>query len=169
MNDKRPAIFFDRDGVINIDVHYLFKIADFKWIDGAIESIRYANKYGYWVFVITNQSGIARGYYQEKDVIKLHMWMNEELKRYNAHIDDFFYCPHHEKGIVEKYSIKCNCRKPKSGLIEDAMNNYEIDKSKSIMFGDKDSDIECANNAGIYGVKFTGKNLYDVVRKYVLV
>ena len=100
--DKKAAIFFDRDGVLNKDIGYLYKEQDFIWIDGAMEAIKYCNDHGYLVFVISNQSGIARGYYRESDVEKLHRWMNGDLQFYGAHIDDFFYCPHYEKGAVKK-------------------------------------------------------------------
>ena len=110
---SKPAIFFDRDGVLNVDVGYLYKIEDFQWIDGAIEAIKYFNDKDYYVFVITNQSGVARGYYREDDIHKLHQWMNEDLYKYSAHIDEFFYCPHHIKGVIPEYSFDCECRKPK--------------------------------------------------------
>ena len=87
---SKPAIFFDRDGVLNVDVGYLYKIEDFQWIDGAIEAIKYFNDKDYYVFVITNQSGVARGYYTEADIHKLHQWMNQELAKHDAHIDEFF-------------------------------------------------------------------------------
>lgn len=159
----RPAVFFDRDGVLNDDIGYLYKIADFRWIAGAIETIKFFNDKGYHIFVITNQSGIARGYYKEVDVQVLHKWMNDELKKYNAHIDEFFYCPHHVKGVIPEYSVECGCRKPQIGMINQACAKYKIDLANSIMIGDKDSDIECAKLAGIYGIKFNGGNLFACV------
>lgn len=161
---NRPAVFFDRDGVLNKDKHYLYKVEDFQWIPGAVEAIRYFNQQDYYVFVITNQSGVARGYYQEEDIQKLHGWMNEALARQQARIDDFFYCPHHETGTVPFYSHKCCCRKPKTGMIEQAKEKYRIDMKHSLLIGDKDSDIECAKNAGILGIKFTGGNLLETVK-----
>ncbi len=160
----KPAVFFDRDGVLNREVHYLYKIEDFCWMDGAIEAIKHCNRQGWYVFVITNQSGIARGYYTEADVKRLHQWMNEELAKYDAHIDDFFYCPHYTKGTVAEYSIDCDCRKPKIGMIKQAMQTHEIDMKNSVMIGDKPSDIECAENAGMQGILFKGENLLDLVQ-----
>ena len=155
----KPAIFFDRDGVLNVDVGYLYKIEDFQWIDGAIEAIKYFNDKDYYVFVITNQSGVARGYYKEEDINKLHNWMNQELAKYDAHIDEFFYCPHHVKGIIKDYSFDCECRKPKIGMIKKALDKYDVQLDSSLLIGDKDSDIECAENAGIKGLKFNAEKL----------
>ena len=156
---SKPAIFFDRDGVLNVDVGYLYKIEDFQWIDGAIEAIKYFNDKDYYVFVITNQSGVARGYYREDDIHKLHQWMNEDLYKYSAHIDEFFYCPHHVKGIIKEYSFDCECRKPKIGMIKKALDKYDVKLESSLLIGDKDSDIECAENAGIKGLKFNAEKL----------
>lgn len=162
---KKRAVFFDRDGVLNQDIGYLYKKADFVWMPNAIEAIRYINQKQIYVFVITNQSGIARGYYEEEDVKQLHQWMNEELAKYDAHIDDFFYCPHYEKGNVAKYAILCNCRKPKTGLIEQAFSKYDdIDRQNSIMIGDKLSDVECAENAGLRGIRYRGEDLLNLVQ-----
>jgi len=165
---NRPAVFFDRDGVLNEDIGYLYKKEDFKWVQGAIETIKYFNEHEYLVFVITNQSGVARGYYTEVDVQKLHGWMNAELAKYDAHIDEFFYCPHHVKGIVAEYSCDCACRKPKTGMLDKAFAEYSIDKDRSIMIGDKESDMECAAKAGIRGIQFSGGNLFnDCVRQFI--
>ena len=115
------AIFFDRDGTLNVDVHYLHEPADFVWVEGAIEAIRWANEHGYLVIVVTNQSGIARGYYDEAAVHRLHDWMNEELARQGARIDAFYYCPHHPAGRVPAYTRICDCRKPAPGMLLRAM------------------------------------------------
>ena len=158
------AIFFDRDGTLNVEVGFLYKFDDFCWIDGAIEAVKFCNYNDYLAIVVTNQSGVARGYYTEADVNKLHQQMNEELNKYGAHIDDFFYCPHHPDGIVDKYKLNCDCRKPKSGLLEAACRKYDIDKSKSLMIGDSPRDVECAENAGVYGVLFNGGNLLQTLK-----
>ena len=160
----KKAIFFDRDGTLNVEVGYLYEFEKFKWIDGAIEAVKYCNDNGYLAIVVTNQSGIARSYYTEADVKELHRRMNEELSKHGAHIDDFFYCPHHPEGVVDKYSIDCECRKPKPGLIEEACRKYDIDKSKSLMIGDKPRDVECGENAGVRSVLFTGGNLLNVIK-----
>lgn len=158
------AVFFDRDGTLNVEVGYLYEFEKFKWIDGAIDAVKYCNDNDYLAIVVTNQSGIARGYYTENDVIELHHKINEELNKAGAHIDDFFYCPHHPEGIVDNYSVDCECRKPKPGLIEDACRKYDIDKSKSLMIGDMPRDVECGENAGVSSVLFSGGSLLSVLK-----
>lgn len=158
------AIFFDRDGTLNVDVGYLYKFEQFEWLEGAIDTIKFCNENDYLVIVITNQSGVARGMFTEEDVQKLHQQMNEDLKKYSAHIDDFFYCPHHPQAIVEQYKVECECRKPKSKMIEDACVKYDIDKSKSLMIGDRSRDVECGINAGVKSILFEGGNLFDKIK-----
>ena len=160
----RPAVFFDRDGVLNVDVNYLYKIEDFCWIAGAKEAIKYYNMKGYYVFVVTNQSDVARGYYSEDDVTKLHNWMQTQLSQVGAHIDEFSHCPHHPDGIVEKYKLACECRKPQPGLLQNALNKWSVDKENSLLIGDKLSDIQAAEAAGIKGYLFQGNNLFDFIR-----
>ena len=153
---KRKAIFLDRDGTINKEVDYLFRIEDFQFVAGSEEAIKIFNQLDFLTIVISNQSGIARGYYQENDVIKLHKFINMQLDSINgSHIDSFYFCPHHEKGIVEDYNILCNCRKPKIGMIEKAIYDYEktgveIDLSESYMVGDKEIDIQFGKNAKLF-------------------
>lgn len=158
------AVFFDRDGTINVEVGYLYKFDDFKWIEGAIDAIRFCNRHEFLAIVITNQSGIARGFYSEADVLKLHRQINDELAKHGAHIDDFFYCPHHPRGAIEKYAVNCQCRKPKPKLILDACEKYSVDKSQSILIGDMPRDIESAINAGIRGYLFDGVNLLSTLK-----
>ncbi len=143
------ALFLDRDGTINEYGEYIYKISDFKFIPGVINFIRWHNFQGYKVIVITNQAGIAKGYYKEEDVIKLHKWVDEELLKYNARIDAWYYCPHHPEAIIEKYKINCNCRKPKTGLLEKAITDFDVDITQSLLIGDKIWDIECGKNMGI--------------------
>ena len=161
------AIFFDRDGTLNEEIGYLYEFEKFKWIDGAIDAIKFCNDHDYLVIVITNQSGVARGYYTESDIKKLHQQINEDLKKFDAHIDDFFYCPHHPDAAVEKYRIDCECRKPKSKMLEDACKKYNIDKSKSLMIGDSLRDVECAENAGIKSILFEGGNLFNTFKNFL--
>lgn len=155
----RSAIFFDRDGVLNADLGYIYKIEDFSWIDGAIEAIALCKKLNYYVFVVTNQSGVARGYYSELDIHKLHQYMQTCLHKYGAYIDAFAYCPHHEQGIVEKYAKACQCRKPQAFMITNLMQLWSIDANSSLLIGDKERDILAAKAAGIRGELFTGGNL----------
>lgn len=157
----KKAIFLDRDGTINIDKHYVYKIEDFIFIPGIKEAIKRWNNLGYLVIVITNQSGIARGYYKESDVSKLHNYIDKELKKVNAHIDAYYYCPHHKDGIVKKYAIDCNCRKPKTGMLEKAIKDYDIDVTKSFLFGDKDKDIDAGEKMHIKSFMVNGNN-FDI-------
>ena len=161
------AIFFDRDGTLNVDVHYLHDPAYFVWVEGAIDAIRWANVHGYLVIVVTNQSGIARGYYDEAAVQRLHDWMNAELARYDAHIDAFYYCPHHTEGAVPAYTKACGCRKPAPGMILRAVQDHDIDPAASWMFGDSPHDVAAAVHAGVHGVQYTGGSLAACVRDAV--
>ena len=158
------AIFFDRDGTLNVDVHYLHDPRDFVWTPGAIEAIRWANEHGYLVIVVTNQSGIARGYYDEAAVHHLHDWMNTELEKHNAHIDAFYYCPHHTEGKLPAYTKSCDCRKPAPGMILRAIAEHDIDPAASWMFGDAESDVAAAENAGVRGVRYAGGSLCELIR-----
>lgn len=153
---RRPATFFDRDGVLNEDEGYTHRIEDFRWIPGAKAAIRKANDEGRYVFVVSNQAGIARGYYDAAAVDLLHTWMNAELRREGAHIDDFRYCPHHPEGVVPELSIACDCRKPGPALINSLLDFWPVDREESILVGDKGSDIEAASAAGIRGIRFDG-------------
>ncbi|GHV17978.1 hypothetical protein AGMMS49938_18910 [Fibrobacterales bacterium] len=159
---KNKAVFLDRDGTINIDNGYVYKREDFKFIKGVPQSIKKLNDAGYKVIVISNQSGIARGFYTAKDVKKLHNHIDAELKKNGAKIDAYYFCPHHPN-----FNGKCECRKPKIGLIEQAVQDFNIDLSQSYFVGDKKSDEECAKNAGLkailVGEKSISKNLYGFV------
>jgi D-glycero-D-manno-heptose 1,7-bisphosphate phosphatase len=165
MTKRKPAIFLDRDGVINHDQGYLYRLEDFIWIAGAIATIRYFNTAGYWTFVVTNQSGVARGYYQESDVRQLHLWINQQLAKEEAQIDAFYYCPHYPGAPLTAYNYVCNCRKPKPGMIQQAFAEWPVAVEQSFLVGDKQSDIECAHNAGIPGYLFTGGNLFEFLRQ----
>ena len=165
---QRPAVFFDRDGVLDIDHGYVYRPEDFQWMPGAIEAIRYFNEQGYLVFVVTNQSGVARGFYKEEDVQKLHAWMNEELGRQGSHIDAFYYCPHYLEGTIPDYMMTCQCRKPEAGMLLQAMDEWPVDKERSLLIGDRQSDIDAADRAGIKGYLFDGGNLLEFVTHFLL-
>ena len=158
---RQPATFFDRDGVLNEDAGYTHKSEEFRWIEGARAAIKQSNDDGRYVFVVTNQAGIARGFYDETAVHSLHAWMNEDLRRDGAHIDDFRFCPHHPEGSVPELSIACECRKPNPGMIQSLLTEWPIDRSKSVLIGDKQSDLEAALAAGIRGIMFDGSNPVD--------
>lgn len=163
VNNMNKAIFFDRDGTLNEEVHYLHKVEDFVWTEGAVEAIKYCNDNGYLAIVVTNQSGVARGYYPEEDIMRLYHWMNADLKQYDAHLDDIYYCPHHPQGTVKAYAVECQCRKPLPGMLLEAQRDHHIDLSRSYLIGDGERDIKCAQAVGATGILFTGGNLYDAL------
>jgi len=136
------TIFLDRDGVINKEVGYLHKIEDFEFINGVFDACRYLQSVGYKIIVVTNQSGIARGYYSEDNFHIVSSWMLEQFKENGVDILDVFFCPHGPGST-------CDCRKPKPGMFIQANNKYDIDMENSWMIGDKEADIQAANAAGI--------------------
>lgn len=140
----KKAIFLDRDGTINVEKNYVHRIDQWEWIDGAKEAIRLLKQHDYLVVVITNQSGIARGYYTKKEVNQLHQWVQQELKSMKVAIDAFYHCPHHPD-----FTGPCECRKPAPGLVLKAIKELEIDPTLSWIIGDKISDIKSGINAGI--------------------
>jgi D,D-heptose 1,7-bisphosphate phosphatase len=156
---RRPAAFLDRDGVINRDLGYVHRPDQVEWIPGAQESVRRLNDLGYRVVVVTNQAGVAHGYYGEEDVVALHDWIQEELAAKGAFIDAFYFCPFHPNARIERLRANHIDRKPNAGMIFRALSNMQIDKHRSFLVGDKDSDIECARRAGIKGFLFPGGNL----------
>ena len=164
---KLKAAFFDRDGVLNVDKSYLYKIEDLEWIDGAKEALAYLTQHGYTVFVVTNQSGIARGYYTVDDMNKLHEFMAQQVAAAGGKIEKFYYCPHLPEGKIAEYAVECDCRKPKPGLILRAFEEYDIDKESAFLIGDKPRDVESAEAAGIKGHLFSGGNLLNFVKEIV--
>lgn len=160
---RRPAVFFDRDGVLNRDVGYLHRPEEFEWLEGAQEAIRLCNNAGWFVFVVTNQAGVARGYYGENDVRALHAWMNQELARHDAHVDAFEYCPHHPDGIEAGYRRACRRRKPQPGMIDDLLSAWAVDKDRSFLIGNMQSDLDAATAAGIKAHLYQGGNLAEPV------
>lgn len=164
---RRPAAFLDRDGVINHDDNYVHRPEQIRWIDGAKEAIRWLNDAGYYVFAVTNQAGVARGYYGEDDVRSLHGWMQSELQSAGAHVDCFEYCPYHPEGAVERYRQVSELRKPAPGMILKLRKEWNVDMEGSFMIGDRDIDMQAAAAAGISGYQFPGGNLLDFVRMRV--
>jgi D,D-heptose 1,7-bisphosphate phosphatase len=161
---RRPAVFFDRDGVLNVDKAYVHKVDDFEWIPGAREAIKLCNDRGYLTFVVTNQAGVARGYYGTEQVEQLHGWMNRDLAEIGAHIDEFQYCPYYEEGVVEQWRRPSGRRKPAPGMILDCLDGWPVRKESSFLVGDKLHDLEAAGAAGIPGHLFEGGNLASLIR-----
>lgn len=157
----RPALFLDRDGVLNHDANYVGSIDRFHWIDGAKETIRLANSLGFYVFVVTNQAGVARGFYTEDDVRALHRWIETELREDGAWIDDFRYCPFHPDGTVEAYRGPHPWRKPEPGMLLDLMHKWPVQINRSVLIGDQPTDIAAAHAAGVAAHCFKGGNLLD--------
>lgn len=143
------AIILDRDGTINIEKDYLHKIEDFEFEKGVVEGLKILADLGYIFVVVTNQSGIARGYYTEEDLEILNNHIGEVLEKEGIKIEKFYFCPHHPEKGVGKYKVDCNCRKPNPGMLEEAIKEFNIDREKSFMVGDNISDIEAGINAKV--------------------
>lgn len=145
----RKAVFLDRDGVINIDHGYLYQPEQFDFIDGVFDACRHLQQLGYLLIVVTNQSGIARGYYTEHQFALLTSWMKQQFAAEGVKIDGVYYCPHHAEKGQSPYNIACDCRKPEPGMLLQAMREYQIDPAQSLMLGDKAADMQAATAAGV--------------------
>jgi D,D-heptose 1,7-bisphosphate phosphatase len=159
----RPALFLDRDGVINVDHGYVGSRERFEWMPGACEAIRSATDAGWHVFIITNQSGVARGHYDEAAVNALHGWMIDEVRGAGGTIDDIRYCPFHPDGEVPAYRHNSDWRKPAPGMLLDLMRAWELDAARCVFIGDQETDMVAAAAAGIRGIRFHGGNLADFI------
>lgn len=159
----RGAAFLDRDGVLNIDIGFAHRAEQIQWVEGAAEAIALLNRKNMFVFVVTNQSGVARGLYTEDDVRVLHTWMATELRTRGAHIDAFAYCPHFPEGDVAAYRKVCACRKPAPGMLLNLMKDWPVQRETSFMIGDRETDIAAARAAGLQGHLFPGGNLLSFV------
>ena len=145
----RSAVFFDRDGVLNVDFGYVFEPSRLVWRPTVAEAVRLLNDRGVLVFVVTNQSGVARGLFGEAQIKAFHAHMQADLARVGARIDAFRYCPHHPEGVVAAFRQICECRKPAPGMIRDLLGEYALRPSACHLFGDKPSDLEAAASAGV--------------------
>ncbi len=148
MSGSSVAIFLDRDGTINEDVNFLSKPEQLILIDGSAEAIKEANELGLKVIVFTNQSGIARGYFTEDDLHRVHKRLDELLAQKGARIDAYYYCPHHPVEGNGEYKVECECRKPKDGMLQRASREQNIDLKKSFVIGDRCIDIQAGKTAG---------------------
>lgn len=152
----RKAFFLDRDGTINEDTGYVLDVKDVHLLPGAAKAVRKINEAGYLAIVISNQSGVARGYGTMEDVTAVNQRIDELLEEYGAHIDAYYICPHHPEGIVKDYAIDCTCRKPGTALFEQAIKDYDIDVSQSVAAGDRKRDVEGLSRLGIVKTGIVG-------------
>jgi D-glycero-D-manno-heptose 1,7-bisphosphate phosphatase len=160
----RPALFLDRDGVLNVDHGYVGSQDRWEWVEGAREAVALACAHGWHVFVVTNQAGIARGLYGVQEVDSLLAWLADELRRAGGTLDDFRYCPYHTEAEVDVWRRDSDWRKPAPGMILDLLKTWELDARRCIMIGDKDTDMQAAAAAGVAGHLFPGGNLLEFVR-----
>lgn len=145
------CVFLDRDGTINVEKHYIYRIEDFEFLPGTIDALRTLQDANYKLIIITNQSGIARGYYTEKDFQMLNEWMLSELAKRGVNIDKVYYCPHHPDAKDERYRISCKCRKPKTGLFLRAAEDYDLDLNGCFAIGDKIRDLSICEETDVRG------------------
>ena len=145
----KKAVFLDRDGVINKDLNYVYRKEDVEFIEGIFELTHILHQHGFLFFIITNQAGIGRGYYSEKQYLVLQDWIEKKFHENGSPILKTYHCPNHPTHGVGKYKKKCNFRKPATGMIEKACSEYDIDLGKSILIGDRMTDIECGLSSGI--------------------
>ena len=145
---KRKAVFLDRDGTIVAHEPYLSSPDQLRLLPNAAKGIRLFKEYGYLIIVITNQSGIARGFFDEERLVLIHQKLLGILEEEGVMIDDLYFCPHHIEGIIEHYKVDCDCRKPKPGMLLDAARKHHIDLTQSLMIGDSEADMLAGKNAG---------------------
>ena len=164
---KRTAVFIDRDGTINEQMGYINHISRFVLLPGTAEGIRLLNRHQYLAIIVSNQSGVARGYFPMALIDRVHAHMKDLLAKEGANIDGIFFCPHYPRGIVPEYSVECDCRKPRTGLVQKACEEFDIDMKNSYVIGDRCSDIELAERSNLQGIMVTtGYGLGDI--EYVL-
>ena len=168
----RKVIFLDRDGTINVEKSYLHKWEDFEFEKNAIEGLKKLKNLGYEFIVVTNQSGIGRGYYTEEDLVTLNNQMTKKLKEFGIEILECFYCPHHPEKGIGKYKVDCNCRKPNPGMLLEGIKKYDVDIENSFMIGDKKGDLEAGKKAGLKSILVLtgyGKKIEEEVKGNYLI
>ena len=158
---RRPAAFLDRDGVLNVDHGYIHESSRFEWIPGAKAAVKRLNDAGYYTIIVTNQAGVAHGHYEEPAIHALHAWINSELRSVGAHIDAFYYCPYHPEGQIEAYRRDSEDRKPAPGMLLRAGREWPIDWERSFLIGDRPTDMQVAQAAGVRGYLFERGDLAE--------
>jgi D-glycero-D-manno-heptose 1,7-bisphosphate phosphatase len=148
VREGHAAVFFDRDGTLIEDVGYLKTATGLRMIDGAPEAVRRLNSRGFLTFIISNQSGVARGFFTEEELAPIHERLEAELETAGAHLDRIYYCPHHPTRGAPPYNVECTCRKPRTGMLDRAVAEFGVDLSRSFVVGDKFADVKAGQNAG---------------------
>lgn len=165
-NNRNNCAFLDRDGVINFDKGYISSFSKLKFRKGVIEGLRILTKEKYLIFIITNQAGVAKGYIKYKELIKLNRDLINFFKKKGIKITKIKFCPHHEKGIIKKYSKKCNCRKPRNLMIKEVFQKWKVDKSSSFMIGDRSKDRLAAKKSKLH-FQYVQHNFKDQIIKLI--
>ena len=159
------AVFLDRDGTINIEKHYLYKIEEFEFVTGVLEGLKLLQQMGYSLVIVTNQSGIGRGYYSEDDFLKLNNWMLLSLEESGIHVEKVYYCPHLPDAKIEEYRVECNCRKPALGMYEEAIREFDIDLSQSFAVGDKLRDCSICESTACRGFLIGSNEKEEIIQQ----
>ena len=163
----RPAVFFDRDGTLTVDTGYVHRPQDLVFVPGAAAAVKRVNDLGYYAFLVTNQSGVARGYFTEDDVRAFHEHLQRALRAAGAHLDDIRYCPYLEGGAIPAYARASDWRKPGAGMLLDLMRAWPVAAASSLVVGDKDIDVQAAQAAGLRGLLFPGGDIDKFLAPYL--
>jgi D-glycero-D-manno-heptose 1,7-bisphosphate phosphatase len=162
---RRPAVFFDRDGVLNVDTGFTHRPEDLRWSEGAIAAVKAVNQAGWYAFVVTNQAGVGHGHYSEFDVDRFHRHMDAVLAGHGAHIDEFIYCPFHPEAKLQAYRKDSPHRKPRPGMILDILARWPVEIDRSFLIGDRQSDLDAARAASIHAYLYEGGDLHRLVAR----
>lgn len=163
----KPLVMLDRDGVLNVNHGWVATPERWEWLPGAIEAVKYLNRCGALVAIVTNQAGIARGLYTEAEYLAFERWVADQLALHGAHTDAVYHCPHHPSEGTSDLTRVCDCRKPAPGMLNAALTDFGVDAKRAVFIGDTESDMAAAEAAGVRGMRFTGGNVLDFVQQVV--